>query len=40
MVHKGRLVDGVTGKPTATVDGLSWEEYIKPFIRIRDILEM
>jgi D-glutamate cyclase len=39
MVREGPLVDGVTGKQTATVDGLSWEEYVKPMIRIREILE-
>ncbi|MCZ2343978.1 MAG: DUF4392 domain-containing protein, partial [Bacteroidales bacterium] len=39
MVRDGPLVDGVTGKQTATVDGLSWEEYIQPLIRIREILE-
>jgi hypothetical protein len=38
MVKEGPLVDGVTGKQTATVDGLSWDEYVKPLIRIRDIL--
>ena len=39
MVREGPLVDGVTGKQTATVDGLTWEEYVKPLIQIRDILE-
>ncbi len=39
MVREGPLVDGVTGKQTATVDGLTWEEYAKPLIRIREILE-
>jgi hypothetical protein len=39
MVREGPLVDGVTGKPTATVDGLSWEAYIQPLVRIREILE-
>lgn len=38
MVKEGPLVDGVTGKQTATVDGLSWEEYAKPLIRLREIL--
>jgi hypothetical protein len=27
MVERGPLVDGVTGQPTATVDGLSFERY-------------
>lgn len=40
MVREGPLVDGVTGKQTATVDGLSWEEYVKPLLRIREILGM
>jgi len=39
MVREGPLVDGVTGKQTATVDGLIWDEYVKPMIRIREILE-
>jgi hypothetical protein len=39
MVREGPLVDGVTGKQTATVDGLTWEEYAKPLLRIREILE-
>jgi hypothetical protein len=39
MVREGPLVDGVTGEQTATVDGLSWDEYIAPFNRIREILE-
>lgn len=39
MVREGPLVDGVTGKQTATVDGLSWDEYAKPLIQIREILE-
>ena len=30
MVREGPLVDGVTGKQTATVDGLTWDEYVKP----------
>lgn len=38
MVKAGPLVDGVTGEQTATVDGLTWEEYVKPLVRIRDIL--
>jgi hypothetical protein len=40
MVKAGPLVDGVTGKQTAMVDGLTWDEYVKPLIRIREILEM
>jgi hypothetical protein len=39
MVREGPLVDGVTGQQTATVDGLSWDEYVKPLVRIREILE-
>jgi hypothetical protein len=39
MVREGPLVDGVTGQQTATVDGLSWDEYIQPLVRIREILE-
>ncbi|MCS6867034.1 MAG: DUF4392 domain-containing protein [Gemmataceae bacterium] len=39
MVREGPLVDGVTGQATATVDGLSWEQYIQPLIRIRELLD-
>ena len=39
MVEAGPLVDGVTGKQEATVDGLSWDEYVKPLIRMREILK-
>ena len=39
MVREGPIVDGVTGKQTATVDGLTWDEYAKPLVRIREILE-
>ncbi|MBY0513731.1 MAG: DUF4392 domain-containing protein [Gemmataceae bacterium] len=40
MVRDGPLVDGVTGRQTATVDGLRWDEYVKPLVRIREILGM
>ena len=40
MVDAGPLVDGVTGQQTATVDGLSWEQYIAPLLRIREIMKM
>lgn len=39
MVSEGPLVDGVTGRQTATVDGLSWDDYTAPLVRIREILE-
>jgi D-glutamate cyclase len=39
MVREGPLVDGVTGQQTATVDGLTWDEYARPLVRIREILE-
>lgn len=39
MVREGPLVDGVTGKQTPTVDGLTWDEYAKPLLRMREILE-
>jgi D-glutamate cyclase len=40
MVRAGPLVDGVRGLPTATVDGLSWEDYTKPLVRIAEILSL
>jgi len=39
MVREGPLVDGVTGKQTATVDGLTWEEYSRPLLEIQHILD-
>ncbi|MGL6076848.1 MAG: glutamate cyclase domain-containing protein [Fimbriiglobus sp.] len=39
MVQAGPLVDGVSGRMTATVDGLSWEDYTRPMLAIRQILE-
>lgn len=39
MVKAGPLVDGVTGKQTATVDGLTWEDYVKPLVRLGEIME-
>src|SRR5207249_6359795 len=39
MVDVGPLVDGVTGLQTATVDGLSWDEYIRPLQEIARIVE-
>ncbi len=38
MVEFGPLVDGVTGQRTATVDGLSFAEYVKPLIQIGQLL--
>ncbi len=35
MVEEGPLVDGVLGKPSATVDGLTWEQYADVLTRIR-----
>ena len=39
MVREGPLVDGVTGKQTATVDGLTWEEYSRPLRDIQRIMD-
>jgi D-glutamate cyclase len=38
MVERGPLVDGPSGKRQATVDGLPFEEYAKPLIRLGEIL--
>lgn len=38
MVREGLLVDGVTGRPEVSVDGLAWEAYIEPLIRMREML--
>lgn len=34
MVEQGPLVDGVTALPTATVDGLTWEQYVQPLMAL------
>ena len=38
MVEEGPLVDGVLGKPSATVDGLTWEQYADVLSRIGEIV--
>ncbi len=38
MVERGPLVDGVTGQPTATVDGLTWEQYAEPLVQMGALL--
>jgi hypothetical protein len=38
MVERGPLVDGPSGKRQATVDGLPFEEYAKPLVRLGEIL--
>lgn len=40
LAQFGELVDGVTGRQEATVDGLPWDVYAAPLIRIREILEL
>ncbi|MFQ3591678.1 MAG: glutamate cyclase domain-containing protein, partial [Gemmataceae bacterium] len=37
MVAAG-LIDGVTGQATLSVDGLAWDEYMKPLGRLREQL--
>ncbi len=39
MVEKGPLVDGKTTEASATVDGVPFEEYVRPLERIREIVE-
>jgi hypothetical protein len=38
MVEKGPLVDGVLGRPSLSVDGLPFDEYVRPLRRIKDLL--
>ena len=38
MVRDGGLVDGLSGRPTATVDGLGWDVLAGPLVRLREIL--
>jgi hypothetical protein len=37
MVRDGSLVDGVSGRQTATVDGLTFERYVEPLRRLASI---
>jgi hypothetical protein len=37
MVEQGPLVDGVAGKPSVSVDGLSFERYAEPLRRLGEI---
>jgi hypothetical protein len=37
MVEQGPLVDGVAGRPAATVDGLTWDEYARVLVRLAAI---
>jgi hypothetical protein len=39
MVEKGPLVDGVLGRPSVTVDGLSWGQYSGVLPRLRSAME-
>lgn len=39
MVEQGPLVDGVTARPTVTVDGLTFDDYAEPLRRIGELLE-
>lgn len=39
MIDRGPLVDGTTGQPTATVDGLPFERYVAVLAQIGKILE-
>jgi hypothetical protein len=38
MVERGPLVDGVTARPTLSVDGLPFEEYARPLRRLGELL--
>jgi hypothetical protein len=37
MVEKGPLVDGVTAQPTVSVDGLTFEQYVEPLVKIGNL---
>jgi hypothetical protein len=38
MVERGPLVDGVTGQPTVSVDGLEFDRYVEPLRRLGTLL--
>jgi D-glutamate cyclase len=37
MVDEGPLVDGVLGKPSVSVDGLSFDRYVEVLVRLREL---
>jgi hypothetical protein len=39
MVEEGPLVDGVSGRRAASVDGLTFEQYAEPLQRLGELLE-
>ena len=39
MVEQGPLVDGVTARPSVTVDGLTFDDYAEPLRQIGELLE-
>jgi hypothetical protein len=39
MVERGPLVDGVLGRPSLTVDGLAFDEYVTPLVEVGRWLE-
>ena len=39
MVQDGALIDAGTLQPTAMVDGLAFDQYIEPLVKIREIME-
>ena len=39
MVEEGPLVDGVLGKPSVTVDGLTWEQYAGVLTKIKRLMK-
>jgi hypothetical protein len=39
MVQEGPLVDAGSGKPAVAVDGLAFEEYVKPLLEIAKVLK-
>lgn len=38
LVEHGRLVDGKLGQKAASVDGLTFQDYVKPLVQIGDLL--
>jgi hypothetical protein len=38
MVTEGGLIDGVTGRAELTVDGLTWDAYIRPLAAMKEML--
>ncbi|MGL4552462.1 MAG: glutamate cyclase domain-containing protein [Gemmataceae bacterium] len=38
MIDEGGLIDGVTGRAELSVDGLAWDDYVRPLAAMKEML--